>query len=100
MYRLHFVVSDSLSKTAMRNKTIDEIDTSMEELQYVYPTKLLYEFSKRAVNHYENGKQVELLCYIVGYKEGNTLIGTELVFPFQKNDNSLTFDWDKIDKGQ
>ena len=84
----------------MRNKTIDGIEPSMEELQYIYPTKLLYEFSKRAVNHYENGKQAELLCYIVGYKEENTLIGTELVFPFQKNDNSLTFDWDKIDKGQ
>ena len=84
----------------MSNKTVEERDTLMEELQYVYPTKLLNEFCKKAVNYYENGKQAELLCYIVGYKKGNAIIGTELVFPFQKNENPLTFGWNKIDKGQ
>ena len=52
------------------------------------------------MNYYVNGKQEELLGYIVGYKKENILIGTELVFPFQENDNSLTIGWDKIDKGK
>ena len=84
----------------MNDEILEETDTSMKDLQHVYPTKLLYEFSKKAVNYYVNGKQEELLGYIVGYKKENTLIGTELVFPFQENDNSLTIGWDKIDKGQ
>ena len=37
----------------------------------------------------------ELLGYIVGYQKENILIGTEIIFPFQENDDS----WDKIDKG-
>ena len=78
---------------------VEKVDSSNEQLQYVYPTKLLYHFSKKAINYYENGKQMPLLCYIVGYRKENMLIGTELVFPFQKNDNSLTFGWDKKDKG-
>ena len=53
------------------------------ELDYIYPDSLLYEFSKKAVNHYENGKQRELLGYVIGYKRGQTLIGTELIFPTQ-----------------
>ena len=78
---------------------VEKVHSSNEQLQYVYPTKLLYEFSKKAINYHENGKQMPLLCYIVGYRKENMLIGTELVFPFQKNDNSLTFGWDKKDKG-
>lgn len=84
----------------MSKNTVEDRDTSMEELQYIYPTKLLYEFSKKAVNYYENGKQSELLCYIVGYKKENMLIGTELVFPFQKSDNSLSYSWEKKDRGK
>ena len=84
----------------MSKNTVEDRDTSLEELQYIYPTKLLYEFSKKAVNYYENGKQSELLCYIVGYKKENMLIGTELVFPLQKSDNSLSFSWDKKDRGK
>ena len=84
----------------MSNKPIEERNTLMEELQYVYPTKLLNEFCKKAVNYYENGKQAELLCYIVGYKKENMLIGTELVFPLQKSDNSLSYSWEKKDRGK
>ena len=84
----------------MSKNTVEDRDTSMEELQYIYPTKLLYEFSKKAVNYYENGKQSELLCYIVGYKKENMLIGTELVFPLQKSDNSLSYSWEKKDRGK
>ena len=79
----------------MNDKIIEKRDTSIKELQNVYPTKLLYEFSKKAVNYYVNGKQEELLGYIVGYQKENILIGTEIIFPFQENDDS----WDKIDKG-
>ena len=84
----------------MRKTTDEGSNTLMEKLQYVYPTKLLYEFSKKAVNYYENGKQAELLCYIVGYKKENMLIATEIVFPLQKSDNSLSFSWDKKDRGK
>ena len=55
----------------MNDEILEETDTSMKELQHVYPTKLLYEFSKKAVNYYVNGKQEELLGYIVGYKKEN-----------------------------
>ena len=84
----------------MSKNTDEGSNTLMEELQYVYPTKLLYEFSKKAVNYYENGKQAELLCYIVGYKKENMLIATEIVFPLQKSDNSLSFSWEKKDRGK
>ena len=84
----------------MSKNTDEDRDTLMEEIQYVYPTKLLYEFSKKAVNYYENGKQAELLCYIVGYKKENMLIATEIVFPLQKSDNSLSYSWEKKDRGK
>ena len=34
----------------------------VEKLQYVYPQNLIYEYVKRAIDYYENGKQMELLC--------------------------------------
>ena len=54
---------------------------------------------KRAINYYENGKQMELLAYVIGHKIGNKLIGYELIFPLQMSDKSLNNSWEKRDKG-
>ena len=54
---------------------------------------------KRAINYYENGKQMELLCYVIGHKIGNKLIGHELIFPLQMSDKSLNNSWEKRDRG-
>ena len=48
----------------------------------------MYEFCKRAVNNYENGSQKPLMCFVLGYRQKNALIGTELVFPDQSKVNS------------
>ena len=76
-----------------------EEDIPGGKLQYVYPNNLIYEFTKRAINYYENGNQMELLCYVVGHKRGNTVIGSELIFPLQMNDKSLNNSWETRDKG-
>ena len=76
-----------------------EEDIPEEKLQYVYPQNLIYEYVKRAVDYYENGNQMELLCYVIGHKIGSTLIGDELIFPLQMSDKSPNNSWEKRDKG-
>lgn len=71
----------------------------VEKLQHVYPQNLIYEYVKRAIDYYENGKQMELLAYVIGHKIGNKLIGYELIFPLQMSDKSLNNSWEKRDKG-
>ena len=53
------------------------------ELHFFYPYQILYEFVKKGTNHIMNGSQKELMACIIGYKDGNQLIGTEIVFPEQ-----------------
>ena len=56
---------------------------------FIYPTNLIEEFFKRAVKERDDkGFQKELMAYVAGYKENDTLIATELIFPEQSGDVS------------
>ena len=54
-----------------------------QELQFFYPYQILYEFVKKGTNHIKNGSQKELMGCIIGYRDRNQLIGTEILFPEQ-----------------
>ena len=56
-----------------------------QNLEIVYPYKILSEFVKKATKHYENDAQKELMACIIGYRKGNKLIGEELLFPEQSS---------------
>ena len=44
----------------------------------------------------DNGLQKELLAFVAGYKDGEVLIGTELIFPEQSGDASNVDDEGKL----
>ena len=54
-----------------------------QKLQFYYPRQILEEFEEKAKNHFENGSLKELMGCVIGYRDGNNLIGTELLFPQQ-----------------
>lgn len=76
-----------------------ERQSKQDALKCIYPNTLMYEFCKRAINHYENGIQRELLGYVVGYKKGKLLIGTELIFPTQSHVKPKVSDSTRNDRG-
>ena len=53
------------------------------ELQFFYPYQILYEFVRKGTTHVKNGFLKELMACIIGYRYGNQLIGTEILFPQQ-----------------
>ena len=59
------------------------MDSTNQNLEVVYPYKILSEFVKKATKHYENASQKPLMAIVIGYRKGNTLIGNELLFPQQ-----------------
>ena len=59
------------------------MDGTNQNLEVVYPYKILSEFVKKATKHYENGFQKQLMACVVGYRKGNKLIGEELLIPQQ-----------------
>ena len=59
---------------------------SSQEIKKMYkiPQTMLTEFSRRALKNFgKNGKHLETLALIVGKKEGDEIIATELIFPAQ-----------------
>ena len=51
---------------------------------FIYPNNLIEEFFKRAVKERtNNGFPKELMAFVVGYKENDILIATELIIPEQ-----------------
>ena len=59
-----------------------EMESTNQNLEVVYPYKILSEFVKKATKHYET-TQKPLMAVVIGYRKGNKLIGEELVFPKQ-----------------
>ena len=57
--------------------------STIQNLEMVYPYKILSEFVKKATTHYENNVQKELMACVIGVKKDNKLIGEELLFPEQ-----------------
>ena len=60
-----------------------KMESTIQNLDIVYPYKILSEFVKKATKHYENDAQKELMACVIGYRKGNKLIGEELLFPEQ-----------------
>ena len=55
-----------------------------EDVCFIYPGNVLDEFTKKAKNHRDDkGLPKELIAFVAGYKDGDVLIGTELIFPNQ-----------------
>ena len=55
-----------------------------EEKCFIYPENVIDEFTKKAKNHKDDkGVPKELIAFVAGYKDGDVLIGTELIFPKQ-----------------
>ena len=52
---------------------------------YIIPADLLREFRDISANNYSstNGKHVETLGFLLGYKAEENLIATDLIFPQQ-----------------
>ena len=57
--------------------------STIQNLEMVYPYKILSEFVQKATKHYENNAQKELMACVIGYKRNNKLIREELFFPEQ-----------------
>ena len=52
---------------------------------YIIPEELIREFRKVSANNFsEEGGHVETLGFLVGYKQDDNLIGTNLIFPEQE----------------
>ena len=55
-----------------------------ENVCFIYPENVIDEFTKKAKNHKDDkGVPKELIAFVAGYKDGDVLIGTELIFPKQ-----------------
>ena len=58
---------------------------------------MIQQFTDIAISDpYKNGR-IECLAYIAGFKDGNSLIGTHLVFPRQQGTASDVNDLGKIE---
>ena len=74
-----------------------EPENDLSQLKHIYPCDLIQQFTDVAISdRYQNGK-IECLAYVAGYKDGNSLIGTHLVFPKQQGSASDVNDLGKID---
>ena len=62
-----------------------KMENTNQNLEIVYPYRILSEFVKKATKHYENDAQKELMACVIGYRKGNKLIGEELLFPEQSS---------------
>ena len=52
---------------------------------YIIPEELIREFKRVSANNYNNdGKHIETLGFLIGYKLDDNLVGTNLIFPEQE----------------
>ena len=71
--------------------------TDLPDVCFIYPKNVIDEFRKKAKQHKDdNGLQKELLAFVAGYKDGEVLIGTELIFPKQSGTTYSTDDEGKV----
>ena len=61
------------------------MESQSQNLQSFYPYQILHEFEKKATFHNEDGIQKKLMACVIGHKDGNKLIGEELLFPKQSS---------------
>ena len=69
----------------------------LPQIKHIYPRDMIQQFTDIAISDpYKNGR-IECLAYIAGFKDGNSLIGTHLVFPRQQGTASDVNDLGKIE---
>ena len=64
---------------------LSRMELQSQNLNLFYPYQILQEFEKKATSHIENGVKKKLMACVIGYKDGNKLIGEELLFPKQSS---------------
>ena len=68
----------------------------LSQLKHIYPRDMIQQFTEVAISdRFQNGK-IECLAYIAGYKDGNSLVGTHLIFPRQQGTASDVNDLGKM----
>ena len=83
IYKIYFLIFHIILFIPWLEKYHLKMDSTNQNLEVVYPYKILSEFVKKATKHYENASQKPLMAIVIGYRKGNTLIGNELLFPQQ-----------------
>ena len=83
IYKIYFLIFHIILFIPWLEKYHLKMDSTNQNLEVVYPYKILSEFVKKATKHYENGFQKQLMACVVGYRKNNKLIGKELLFPKQ-----------------
>ena len=78
---------ENIQKTFFHHHLINlsRMEDQSQNLQLLYPGQILGEFEKKATYHIENGVKKKLMACVIGYKDGNKLIGEELLFPKQSS---------------
>lgn len=66
--------------------------------EYEIPNSLVAKFSEVAASNFceKSGRHIETIAYLVGYEQGDTLVGTHLVFPSQTGNASKVDDEGKL----
>ena len=64
---------------------LSRMELQSQNLHLFYPYQILQEFEKKATSHIENGVKKKLMACVIGHKDGNKLIGEELLFPKQSS---------------
>ena len=94
---LHVV--DLNSTVEFPNNQVSNLDDeqNLPQIKHIYPRDMIQQFTDIAISDpYKNGR-IECLAYIAGFKDGNSLIGTHLVFPRQQGTASDVNDLGKIE---
>ena len=65
---------------------------------YIIPEELIQTFQQVSASNFHNGKHVETLGFLFGYKSNENLVGTDLIFPEQEATCSRVDDKGKFTK--
>ena len=86
-------ILDLESVDEAKSDEISQIESGT--ITFIYPRGTIEQFTKKASNYKdEDSERREVIAYLAGYKCGDSLIGTELIFPDQLG--SSHFYHDKI----
>ena len=66
--------------------TNDPLDVD-ENVTFIYPKKMISKFQAKAKNF-----DVEIMAFVVGYKDNNVLTATELIYPKQTGTKTYVTD--------
>lgn len=73
------------------------LGVNMVRFKYKIPEKTINTFKEIAIKNHSKGdlKHIETLAFLAGYKESefNTIVGTHLIFPHQRGNESYVEDW-------